>query len=157
MKQGITTLSTISVMLFARQRHHIMGHVFHALFTQSRAPCCHHTHTAFFDGFLNFSRCAAPQPIVVGQVGKTLAAFSIGTVTLNTIGVEHVFTDTLGLRVCGYLLNRHLAKFGIQGAVFVVGGSHFFFVLVGTGPIQYAFVVANAGVHHQIAHTENGG
>ena len=90
MEYGSTTLSTYRIVLLLglRQRQYIVGYVFHTLFTQSWSPSRHHAYTAFGNGFADFLRRAAPQPIGIGQVGKAFGTFGIRAVALNTVGIE---------------------------------------------------------------------
>mgnify|MGYP003344927093 CR=1 FL=1 len=73
-------------MRAARQAQHVMGDVFHVIAGAHRGRHRgHHAHAALQQGFLDFVRCAAMQPIGVGQVGKTLGAPGIRSMALGAV------------------------------------------------------------------------
>ena len=83
---------------------------------------------------MNFFRCAAEQPIGIGQIWETARTFGIRAVTLDTISIKQVFTYFLCCRIFGNLLDRHFGIFVVKRFVALFGLCHFFAVLLDTGP-----------------------
>ena len=143
-------------LLAAGQRHHEMRRVFHAFLAQNRTPGRHVAHTAFGNGFVDFFRRAAVNPVGIDQIRETARTFGIRTVALDTVSTEQVFTNLHCRRVFGHILNAHIFVFGIQSAGFFLCSLHFILILTHAAPRfavkANAFEVAQTGIQYQIAH-----
>ena len=74
--------------------------------------------------------------------------------TLDTVGIEKVLTDSLCFRIFSHLINRHFGKLSIHLAVFLFGFGNLFFILTVASPAPDTFKVTDTRIHDQIADTE---
>src|SRR5690606_9099117 len=122
-------------------------------------PTWHGRLAAFHDGGLDGFRLAAPQPVVVGEVGETVGTLGIGAMADRAVGGEQATTHLQGLRILSHFLYRHGSELGEERAVLLVGTVHFTFPFLHLGPAifvagQDALPVAQARIKDQVTEGE---
>mmetsp|Transcript_61804 Transcript_61804/g.146226 ORF Transcript_61804/g.146226 Transcript_61804/m.146226 type:complete len:381 (-) Transcript_61804:1210-2352(-) len=154
----LAELGVERVVRAARQRQHIVGDVADILAAAYRGR--HHRHIALAalgDALDDGVEAAAPEPVVIGQVGKALGALGVGAMALRTVVGEQPLADGMGLGIPGELLRRLARKRGIDRRHRGACLCDLLVMLADAGPAELAGLAAQARVKREVDAGEHDG
>ena len=133
-------------------------------------PCCvangffaqmcvrrHDRLASLTQGGQNLLGRAAPNPVIVGQIGEAKGTACVGSVAYRTVGGKQTLANTQGLWVFGHFLDRHGRVAGKDRCKLCLGTFNLTLVLAYLGPAKHALPLAQAGVQCQVNTGKNHG